>query len=323
MKRLFISPRWRHYRKRNTLPLHVESLEARELLCNTIGGRVYHDLNNNGRFDQGEAPLAGVTLELRNAQNAVVATAVTTADGFYQFERDRTIDTTPRTETHRASFPSTVTNWEMTRTVQKFNPALGALTAVEVINNGSITSHIRAESLDTAPRRITANVAGTLTVTGLDATRALLVVDGSGSKVFLGSSFGPQPLVIPPSHEATGNETFSTITHGASPGNDVLSGNFTVTATGLYTWTGGTQQGTNVNLAITQANGGRDFADGHPVKAAVGERLFSRVEDGIVGGRLEDGSGGHWPDRKQTNVCLSIDQAAWRSRREPVDGSSG
>src|SRR6185295_14397470 len=37
-----------------------------------------------------------------------------------------------------------------------------------------------------------------LNVTGLDASHALLVVNGSSSEVFLGSTFGPQPLIIPP-----------------------------------------------------------------------------------------------------------------------------
>ncbi len=189
---------------RSVAALHVEPLEARDLLCNTISGFVYHDANNNGRFDPGEAPLANTALELRNAQNVVVATAVTNAQGFYQFERDATISTAARTVSHSVTFPATPTDWDLSRTVARFNPALGTLTAVDVVYNGSITSHIRAESLDTAPRRITATVAGTITLSGpglpatvsnLSAQRFFDAAAYDGILDFRGASgvdFGPQ-----------------------------------------------------------------------------------------------------------------------------------
>lgn len=185
-------------------PLRLETLEERDLLCNVISGFVYHDLNNNGRLDQGETPLANVAMELRNAQNVVVATAVTNAQGFYQFDRDTTVNTTPQTLVRSAAFPSTTTDWEMNRTIEKFNPALGALTAVEIAYNASITSQIKAESLDTAARRITATIAGTVTLNGpgltpqvsnLSAQRFFDAAPFDGTIDFRGPSgvdFGPQ-----------------------------------------------------------------------------------------------------------------------------------
>lgn len=51
----------------------------------SLAGFVYHDLNDNGRFDSGEAPIAGAGVQLRNDAGQAVATATTGADGSYQF----------------------------------------------------------------------------------------------------------------------------------------------------------------------------------------------------------------------------------------------
>lgn len=214
--------------------LHVEVLESRELPCNTISGFVYHDANNNGRLESGETPLANISLELRNAQNVVVATAVTNAQGFYLFDRDLTIDTSPKTYVREATFQATTTDWQMSRAVEQFNPTLGTLTAVDVANTGSITSLIKAESLDNAARRITANVAGTLTLTGAGLTPVVANLSSQrffdasafdGTIDFRGTSgidFGPQTapgagtqrLIDPAAlalYAGAGNVTFTTI----------------------------------------------------------------------------------------------------------------
>ena len=51
----------------------------------SLSGHVYHDANDNGRRDSGEAPLAGAVLLLRNSHGQVIATATTDAAGYYQF----------------------------------------------------------------------------------------------------------------------------------------------------------------------------------------------------------------------------------------------
>ena len=62
----------------------VETLERRELLAgNVIGGFVYHDADGNGRFDSGEAPIAGSQIELLNASGVVVGSTTTDASGAY------------------------------------------------------------------------------------------------------------------------------------------------------------------------------------------------------------------------------------------------
>lgn len=50
----------------------------------SISGYVYHDVNDDGNKDPGEAPIGGVTIMLTGA-NGDVRTATTDASGFYQF----------------------------------------------------------------------------------------------------------------------------------------------------------------------------------------------------------------------------------------------
>jgi len=57
-----------------------------ELLPANLSGYVYSDDNNNGHFDPGEAPIAGVTVTLLNASGQSTGqTATTDASGYYQF----------------------------------------------------------------------------------------------------------------------------------------------------------------------------------------------------------------------------------------------
>src|SRR5690606_11384005 len=50
----------------------------------SISGYVYHDANDDGNKDPGEAPISGVTITLTGA-NGDVRTTTTDANGFYQF----------------------------------------------------------------------------------------------------------------------------------------------------------------------------------------------------------------------------------------------
>src|SRR5207244_2737684 len=90
----------------------LEVLEDRSLPSgNVISGYVFNDVNNNGIFDAGEAAIAGSAIQLRNASNTIVGTATTDAKGFYQFNFDNTIDTTPTTLTRIVSIPAASTDW--------------------------------------------------------------------------------------------------------------------------------------------------------------------------------------------------------------------
>ncbi|WP_460958487.1 beta strand repeat-containing protein, partial [Spirosoma litoris] len=60
-----------------------------------IGNRVWKDTNSNGIQDAGEPSLAGVTVELRDANGNLVATAVTDANGNYIFSNEPGLNDTP------------------------------------------------------------------------------------------------------------------------------------------------------------------------------------------------------------------------------------
>lgn len=54
--------------------------------CGSIGNFVWEDSNGNGRQDGGESGVPGITVELLDDANAVLATDITDANGLYAFE---------------------------------------------------------------------------------------------------------------------------------------------------------------------------------------------------------------------------------------------
>lgn len=178
----------RERRQSTRLRLNVERLEDRSLPSgNVISGFVFGDLNNNGLLDAGESGIANVPLELRNASGVAVATAVTDANGYYQFKIDATINTAPSTLVRSASIAPTATDWSNGLSIGQFDPALGTLTAVDIVNAGSITSQIKVENVDSAAATITATVSGSLTLSG--AGFDSLVTDSSSSKTYPAAVF--------------------------------------------------------------------------------------------------------------------------------------
>lgn len=74
----------------------MRALGDLEVLCDSapveMGNRVWQDSNNNGIQDAGEAPIAGVKVELF-AEKALdtatpLATALTDSQGYYLFSND-------------------------------------------------------------------------------------------------------------------------------------------------------------------------------------------------------------------------------------------
>lgn len=62
----------------------IERLEDRAVPA-AIAGAVYTDLDNNGVRDPGEPGIAGIAIQLGGTTGRVLATAITDADGHYQF----------------------------------------------------------------------------------------------------------------------------------------------------------------------------------------------------------------------------------------------
>ncbi len=155
-----------------------ESLEDRRLLSvstitNTISGYVFGDLNNDGLFESGEPPIAGNTLQLYRGASATgtpINSAVTDANGFYQFTTDATISTAPTTRVATATFASAKTGWTNTAQVAQFNPALGTLLSIDVINTATMQSEFQVENLDNVAGNISSTVNGGVTVSVPDVS---------------------------------------------------------------------------------------------------------------------------------------------------------
>jgi hypothetical protein len=199
-------------RPRGRVVPRVEALEAR-WVPSTISGSVYNDLNNNGILESGEPGIAGNTIELHDASGALIATTVTDAQGHYAFSVNPTLPPAEATKEVDATFGPFKTDDTKTVSVAQFDPSLGTLTGVDIINDGTLTSQIKIESLDTSPTEVTGNVSGTLTLQAPGV--APLVTDASdqeqadvgafdGQMNFLGGSghdFGP--------HSANGTKSVS------------------------------------------------------------------------------------------------------------------
>lgn len=132
--------------------------------CPVISGYVYYDVNDNGLRDGGEPPIAGVPMQLRDAAGAVVGSTSTNGGGYYEFDRNTSGALPTLTQERAATFPETITDWSSQKTIAPFDPALGTLTSIEVTVSGDITSSIEAESLDSDPSTLSAEVTGTITV---------------------------------------------------------------------------------------------------------------------------------------------------------------
>ncbi len=142
----------------------MEPLEDRWLPSTNIGGSVYVDFNNNGIRDGAERGLANNTIQLHDATGALVAQTTTDGNGQYLFTIDPRISTAPTTTEVDANFGPSKTDVTWTQSLAQFNPALGTLTEVDVINSGALTSGIQIESLDTQPSVVNGTVSGILTL---------------------------------------------------------------------------------------------------------------------------------------------------------------
>src|SRR5688572_29742806 len=125
----------------------IEALEDRcTPTCNVISGYVYQDANNNGVFDPGEVPIANSPIQLRNGAGQVVGSTTTNGAGYYEFDHDATISTALTSLVKTVTFQNTTTDFSLPGLLDRFDPALGLLQAIEISHGGSITSEIKVEN---------------------------------------------------------------------------------------------------------------------------------------------------------------------------------
>jgi protocatechuate 3,4-dioxygenase beta subunit len=186
-------------------PLRIEPLEDRTALS-AISGFVYHDLNHNGVFDAGDVGIGGNTVQLYNSSTQLIATVVTDANGYYQFSVDQTVTPTAASKEVDAVFADAPTNSTRTQTVTQFDPSLGTLTGVEIVDDSTLTSVVSVESLDAAGQQIKVQLNGNTTLSGGGLSGLQVAVSGGqqanlgpfdGTIDFAGSSgqqFAPQQM---------------------------------------------------------------------------------------------------------------------------------
>ncbi len=161
-----LSRRWS--RRPATAPrrpaLCVEPLEDR-WVPSVIAGTVYNDVNNDGIMQSGEPPIAGNTVELHDGAGTLVASAVTDANGHYQFSTNPNVTPHAATKEVDADFAHTKTDWSQDQTVAQFDPSLGHLDSVEIINSATMESDIQVKSLNPMASTVGGTVKGTVTLT--------------------------------------------------------------------------------------------------------------------------------------------------------------
>ncbi len=161
--RSICSPRVSLLPARCRLTPAVEALEDR-WLPSTIGGIVYFDPNNNGIHEPGEPGLAHNTIQLFDSSGNLLATTTTDSTGHYLFATNPTVAPAAHTQEVDATFAPGRTNSSQTQSVAQFDPSLGTLKSVEIVLDGTLTSHLRVENDDSAAATISGSVNGTLSV---------------------------------------------------------------------------------------------------------------------------------------------------------------
>jgi hypothetical protein len=151
----------------------LEGLEARDVpsavtgVGASISGFVFHDMADNGLFQAGDSPIAGNTIQLfrgTNVSGRPIATAVTDANGAYQFTTDSTISQAPTTLPVVVTFDNAKTGWTKSAQLAQFNPSLGTLTSVDVISTGTLQSEFQFENIDAQPGTINGSISAKVTV---------------------------------------------------------------------------------------------------------------------------------------------------------------
>jgi len=143
-----------------------------------VNGTKWLDENGDGRFNQGEGGLEGVTIQLLDYEGRIMATAVTAADGSYAFgglEAGRYIVEEVVPEGYTATSPVSVS----------FDIAPGE---IEVVDFHNAQTEVAAEVI--TPADGNQGPQQTLPVTGFDLTYLLILV---GAAILLGlalTSFG-------------------------------------------------------------------------------------------------------------------------------------
>jgi hypothetical protein len=146
----------------------VELLENR-LVPTTIAGIVYNDLPLLGNYTPGDTLYAGNPISLFNQAGTPIASTITDANGHYAFTVNQTVDTTPTTAEQDLAF-SSPTDVVRSQQINQFNPSLGTLTSVEIVQDAKIVSDIKVDNLDAIASTVEGQINGKVTLQAAGAS---------------------------------------------------------------------------------------------------------------------------------------------------------
>ena len=149
--------------RRRPAALRLEILENR-LTPSTISGVVYNDAAGTGLFQPGDTLYANNPISLANAAGTVIASTTTDANGHYSFSVDQTISTAPATLEQDLVFGPNSTDAPQTLQINQFDPSLGTLTGVDIVQNGTLTTDIQVVNTDPAAASVEGKIQGTVTL---------------------------------------------------------------------------------------------------------------------------------------------------------------
>ncbi len=184
--------------RRRALP-RVELLENR-LVPTTIAGIVYNDLSLIGNYVPGDPLYAGNPITLLNQAGTPIASTVTDVNGNYAFTVNQTINTAPTTAEQDIAFssPSDVTQSQQ---FNQFNPSLGTLTSVEIVQDAKITSDVKVDNLDAVASNVGVQIHGTVTLTAAGASPITATVTEADESATLKATDGTMGFTGTAAHD--------------------------------------------------------------------------------------------------------------------------
>jgi hypothetical protein len=209
--------------RRPRLTPAIEALEDR-WLPSTISGLVYFDGNNDGIHQSNEAGIAGNTIQLYDSSGNLLATTSTDSTGRYTFATNPTVAPTAGTQEVDATFAPALTNSSQSQSVAQFNPALGTLSSVEIIYNGTLTSDLKVENDDSAPATITGAVTGNLSLQADDLPSAVQTTVTNNNSASLAATDGTNDFAGPSGRDFGSQSNSGTKDMTFSASNTDLSG---------------------------------------------------------------------------------------------------
>ncbi len=169
----------------------LEVLEDRKVpAVLSLGGSVYDDKNGNGIRETSEPGVAGVPMELRNNNGTLVASAITTANGNYQFDRLNGLPVQVNSQRSEQLVNPGKSNYAKDLTFAGFDSGIGTLERVDLVLTSDGSTVFKAENLENIAETISMTPKGTFraTVAGLSALD--LTVNPGTSTIPLGAYDG-------------------------------------------------------------------------------------------------------------------------------------